>query len=140
RRGAAVTNENRKRNILDEVRRAEQAMKAAEGLVALGLFNDAVSRAYYAAFHMLRAALLSRGVEPKTHAGAIHLFNTELVRAGIFPTSHNRLLGSLQRARELADYDAAVVFGKDDAEAEIVAAGSFIARVIEFLRGEGWLE
>lgn len=133
-----MTDENRRRNIADEVRRAQQALLAARSLIGLSLFNDAVSRAYYAAFHMLRAALLSRGLEPKTHAGAVHLFSSELVRAGVFPTAHNRLLAGLQRSRELADYDAAVEFGKEDAEAELADADAFTSAVLAHLRQEGW--
>jgi uncharacterized protein (UPF0332 family) len=110
-----VTDENRKRNIAAEIERAEQALKAAEALIGLALYADAVSRAYYAAFHYLRALLLARGLEPKSHSGAIHMFNLEFIRGGDLPNSHNRLLGSLQRARELADYDAAVAFAPEDA-------------------------
>ena len=135
-----MTGENRKKNLADEVARSGESMRAAEALVGLGLHADAVSRAYYAAFHLLRAVLLSRGVEPKTHSGAIHLFNTELVRAGLFPTAHNRLLGGLQRARELADYDAAVVFAVEDARAEIDEAHSFCDEALAFLRREGWID
>jgi uncharacterized protein len=134
-----VTGENRRTNLADEVARAHQAMRSAEALHGMALHADAVSRAYYAVFHLLRALLLSRGVEPKTHAGAIHLFNTELVRAGLFPSSHNRLLGGLQRARELADYDAAVAFSAEDAAAEIGEARSFRDAALEFLAKEGWL-
>lgn len=68
-----MTEDNQRRAIRDEVERADQALRAADALLGLGLFADAVSRAYYGAFHLLRALLLSRGVEPKTHAGAIHL-------------------------------------------------------------------
>ncbi len=135
-----MTGDNRRQNIADEVARADQSIRAADALVALGLHADAVSRAYYAVFHILRALLLSRGVDPKTHAGAIHLFNTELVRHGAFPSSYNRLIGGLQRARELADYDAAVRFSGDDAAAEVKEARSFIDVGLAFLAKDGWLE
>ena len=75
-----------------------------------------MSRAYYGAFHALCALLFSRGLEAKSHGGAIHLFNTEFVRTGLLGSSHNRLLAGVQRSRELADYDAAVTFSKEDAE------------------------
>ena len=134
-----MTDENRKRNIADEIARAQQAFQAARALIGLGLYADSVSRAYYGAFHCLRALLLSRGVEAKTHAGAIHLFNTEFIRAGLFPSSHNRLLAGIQRSRELADYDAAVDFSSDDAEACLGDAEAFGADVLARLRGEAWI-
>jgi uncharacterized protein (UPF0332 family) len=129
-----MTSENRKSNIEDELRRARQCIAAAEALLAAGLPSDAISRSYYAVFHVLRALLFSKGVESKSHHGALHLFNTEIVREGLMPSSHNRLLSGLQRARELADYDAAVVFSIDDARAELEAAKLFEAEALAVLQ------
>ena len=93
-----MTDENRKRNVAGELARAEQALQAARALLDLGLHADSVSRAYYGAFPCLGALLFSRGLEAKTHAGAIHLFNTEFVHAGLFASSYNRLLAGIQRS------------------------------------------
>jgi uncharacterized protein (UPF0332 family) len=134
-----VTGDNRRRNIAEEVARAEESLRAAHALRDLGLYADSISRAYYAVFHVLRALILSRDIEPKTHAGAIHLFNQEFVRTGVVASSHNRLLGGLQRARELADYDAAVTFSADDATAECEAATAFRDEMLALLGREGWL-
>jgi len=134
-----VTEENRRRNIADAVARAAQAMNAARALVGLELHPDAISRSYRAVFHLVRALLLMRGVEAKKHAGAIHLLNTEFVRTGSLPSSHNRLLAGLQRSRELADYDAAVTFSADDAAAELADAERFSRDALALLRAEGWL-
>ena len=134
-----MTHENRKRNIADEIARAEQAMQAARALLGLRLHADAVSRAYYAAFQTLCGLLLSRGLEAKTHPGAIHLFNTEFVRPGLFASSHNRLLAGMQRSRELADYDAAVAFSDDDAQAGLRDAETFRHDALTFLRAEKWI-
>lgn len=133
-----MTSDNRRRNIADELARAGEALRAAEALLALGLHPDCVSRAYYATFHHLRALLLTRGAEAKTHAGALHLFNAELVRPGLFPSAHNRLLAGMQRGRELADYDAAVVFSEEDARALLEDARAFARSAREFLDREGW--
>lgn len=134
-----MTNESRKRNIADEVVRAGQALESARALLALGLYNDALSRAYYAVFHMLRAALLSRGVDPKSHSGTLHLYNAELVKPGLVPPTHNRALASLQRSRELADYDAAVAFTEDDATAALADAVAVSDAIRSLLVKEAWL-
>lgn len=76
-------------------------------------------------------------VEPKTHAGAIHLLNVEFIRPGLLPSSFNRLFAGLQRSRELADYDAAVTFSREDAQAEIDAARSFESAALDLLRVGG---
>ena len=114
--------------------------KAGDALIALGLNADAVSRAYYAAFHVARALLLSRGLEARTHSGTIHLLNVEFVRPGIIPSSYNRFFGGLQRSRELADYDAAVQFSAEDAAEELASAHRFEAEVMKVLRAEGWVK
>ena len=134
-----MTGENRRRNVADELARADQALQAARALLGLGLHADSVSRAYYGAFHCLSALLFSRGVEAKTHAGAIHMFNTEFVRAGLFASSHNRLLAGIQRSRELADYDAAVTFSKEDVAGCLRDAEAFRADTVALLRRENWI-
>lgn len=50
-----MTEENRRRNIEDEVARARLALRAVEALLGLGLHADSISRAYYAVFHWIRA-------------------------------------------------------------------------------------
>ncbi|MDX2092448.1 MAG: HEPN domain-containing protein [Kofleriaceae bacterium] len=134
-----MTEELRRTNIRDEIARAEDALKAAEALIPLALFADAISRSYYGVFHALRALAFTRGIEPRTHAGVIHVFNTEFVRTGLFPSSFNRTLSGLQRSRELADYDAAVVFSEPDARAELVDARAFVTAALAWLASEGWL-
>lgn len=134
-----MTEDSRRRNVADELLRGEEALAAAAALIPLKLHADSVSRSYYAVLHHLRAALFCRGLEPKTHAGALHLFNTELVRSGVFASSFNRLIAAAQRGRELADYDAAVVFSAEDASTQLDDARRFAAEVRAFLVREGCL-
>jgi len=135
-----VTGGSRRANLAQEVARATEALSAAEALLEAGLLADSISRAYYSAFHWLRALLVSRGVEPRSHSGALHLFDLELVRTSVFPASCNRLLGALQRARELADYDAAVAFTAEEAAPQLEDARAFAGIARGFLVGEGWIE
>jgi len=46
-----LTNENRKKNIAAEVRRGNETLESAQILLDAGKLADAVSRAYYGAFH-----------------------------------------------------------------------------------------
>ncbi len=64
-----MTLEHQRRHIEAELERAKNALRAAQELHKLGLYSDAVSRAYYAALHYAVALLLTEGVEPKTHGG-----------------------------------------------------------------------
>ncbi len=135
-----MTESNRRLNIADELAAAESSLAAADALAGLTLNADSVSRSYYAAFHALRALLLSEGQEPRTHVGALHLFNVHFVRPGTFPSSHNRLLGGMQRSRELADYSAGIRFSQDDARAQLDDARRFVGEVVAHLAGAGWIE
>jgi len=132
-----MTLDNQRTNIAEELRRSDEALAAAEALLTAGFPTDSVSRAYYAAYHALRALLLSRSLEPRSHSGAIALFARELVRPGHMPSSYSRLLAGLQRSRELADYSAALSFSPDDARAQIEEARSFVAAARDYLRREG---
>lgn len=134
-----MTEENRRRNIADEMRRAQESLRAAEALAGLGLHADSISRSYYAVLHFVRALLLSRGLEAKSHAGVVHLFHSELVRSGVFPPVHNRALAALQRSREFADYDAAVAFTAEDTEASLADARAFATDAIHVLQTTGHL-
>ena len=133
-----MTKDNKKANVQAELERASQSLEAASALLDRGLYADSISRAYYATLHLLRALLFSRGVEPKSHSGALHLFNVELVRTGEVSGSWNRLLAGLQRSRELADYDSAVLFSEEEARAVLTDARSFGDAALEYLRKGGW--
>lgn len=66
---------NRETGIREELSRAESAL-AASMLLAYGGFPlDAVSRLYYSPLFRVRALLLSAGLEPKSHEGALRLLS-----------------------------------------------------------------
>jgi uncharacterized protein (UPF0332 family) len=133
-----VTKENRKKNISIEIARAEESLRAAETLVAAGLNADAVSRAYYAAFHFARALLLTIAEEPKSHGGVDRLVQREFVRTGQMPPEIGLLLSRLQAYRSDADYAADHVFTREAAETELSAAKRFIEHVRRLLQEGKW--
>jgi len=55
---------------MKELTRAKKALLAAKTLLEKGLFEDCVSRAYYAVLHAAKAALFVTGIEPDTRNGA----------------------------------------------------------------------
>ncbi|MBN1674702.1 MAG: HEPN domain-containing protein [Kiritimatiellae bacterium] len=55
-----MTPENSAANAADEAARGDDALRAARVLLEAGLFNDSVSRAYFAAYHYASALLLNR--------------------------------------------------------------------------------
>jgi hypothetical protein len=128
----------RDEHIRAELELCGDALRAAEALLGLGLPNDAVSRAYYAAFHAARALLMTAGLEPKTHRGVMALLNERFVEIGEEQLSS---FARLQTFRAIADYDARARLSASRASAEVASARSFVERsriaLDEALRGAG---
>jgi uncharacterized protein (UPF0332 family) len=75
-----VKEENKKKNMDEELSHAHESLKAARILIDAKFFREAVPKLYYALFHALRALLFTEGLEPKTHEGVSHYFNVHFVR------------------------------------------------------------
>lgn len=122
-----MTGENREENARREGLLGDDALRAARALLDLGLPNDAVSRAYYAAFHYARAVLLAHGLDPKTHRGVVALL--EKSAGGVGWPSRDALsrLARLQTFRAIADYDSRERVSMERAREEVTAAEEFVA-------------
>jgi len=117
-----VIEENRKLNAQAEIEASGEALSAAQALLAVGLLRSAVSRLYYAMFHVVRALVMSRGFDPRTHEGVETLFGLHFVRASVVDLRFGRLFAHLQKFREQADYGP--VLALDAGEVERVRSGS----------------
>lgn len=104
-----------------------------------GLWDDAVSRAYYAAYHIVQAVLFTAGLEARTHEGIHDLFFLHFVRPGVFPRRLTRLLASLQKYREQADYSRAVRFDAEGASDEVAHAREIHDTLCAWLTNGGWI-
>ena len=78
-----MTEDNRKENIRAELVRATEALAAATLLYENGYISDAISRLYYFVLYNVRALLLSKGLEPRSHDGALRLLGLHFVRDGL---------------------------------------------------------
>lgn len=94
--------------------KAKQKLEASRLLLNKEAFDDAVSRAYYAAFHAAHAMLMSEGLTADTHRGLLNLFGLHFVRAKKVSKEMGRYLSNLKDDREVGDYEA---FSSLDSEA-----------------------
>ncbi len=85
--------------------KARRALRTARLNLEDGDADGAVSRAYYAALYLARAALQLAGETPKTHSGTHNRFWQRFVKTGRFPEHLAGLLSYAQEQREAADYD-----------------------------------
>jgi len=76
-----------------------------------GLFTSP-SRLYYYIFYHVRALLLSKGLEPKTHEGSLRLLSLHFVKEGILSNKMSHIFSKLMKFREEADYNPSYVFTK----------------------------
>jgi len=121
-----VTDENKELQARAELEAADDALRAAQALVGLGLVRDAASRAYYAAFHAARALLFRRGLQAKTHGGMLRLFSQHVVAGGDLAPRYNGILTRLQALRGSSDYALAFTMSSDDVAAEVALAGELV--------------
>ena len=122
-----MTHENERTNAREEMSRGDQALQAARELMRLGLYNDAVSRAYYGAYHWARALLFTKGLESKTHRGMIQLVALRFVREKLIDQKAATWLAQLEDAREASDYTASVQFSESETTDIISRAEDFIS-------------
>ncbi len=134
-----MTEDQKRDNIAAEVARGDGALKSAELLLGAGQLADAVSRAYYAAYHYARALLLTVGEEPRTHGGVERLLQRDFVRTGRLTPEVAATLSRLMTLRQNADYVVEYVFTVAMATDQVDTARGFLAAARALLTAEGWL-
>ncbi|MBK6514137.1 MAG: HEPN domain-containing protein [Polyangiaceae bacterium] len=124
-------------DVAREAAHGAQALAAARALFGLRLFNDALARTYYAAFHFATALLLTEGVEPRRHRSLPGLLASHLGGAG-FDASDAARLGRLSTYRDMADYERAFDATEGLVQEALADAETFIAKAERCLRDRGF--
>jgi uncharacterized protein (UPF0332 family) len=106
----------------------------AHRIFEIGLYDDAVSRAYYAMFYAAKAALLSEDVDLRRHSSAVTKFRELFVVTGRVDAEYLRYLGRAQSARERSDYAPFASLSKEGAKEILDAASIFIERIRALLK------
>lgn len=131
-----MTDDEQRTAIGHELRHGRLALDAARQLRDAGLYNDALSRLYYAVFHSTAALLLSAGVEPRRHRSVPGLLGTH------FPTALGAAdLATVARAatyRDLADYERTWEATREIVDQAFGEAEPLIDRVGQLLAQGGW--
>jgi len=109
-----VTEQNRAHAVAEEKRRANDALRAADLLVANELYSDAISRLYYCVLARVRALLLTLDLETRSHEAALRLLSLHFVKAGTLPRETAHVFAKLMKFREEAAYNASYLFTAED--------------------------
>ncbi|MCP9450956.1 MAG: HEPN domain-containing protein [Nitrospira sp.] len=115
--------------------KAREKARVARDLYAKGEWDDAISRAYYAAYHAAQAALLTEGQRADTHKGVVTLFGLLLVKTGKLDKRWGKLLSNLKDDREASDYDALSYLDEETARRAVREADEFVAAVDRYITG-----
>jgi uncharacterized protein (UPF0332 family) len=134
-----VREENKSENIREETARADESMRAAELLFDNGFIRDAVAKLYYSLLYMIRAILLTKGLEPKSHEGALRLFGLHFVKQGVFEAKASHLYSKLMKYRQEADYNPSYMFTSEDYTEFKEEVVILIQKITTRLKEEGYL-
>lgn len=116
------------------VERAGEELRATRKLIEDGLYRIACTRAYYAAFLMTTAVLLTLNVARTKHSGVEAAFHEQFIRGARIESEYGRLYALLRKTREDSDYNDRVIATEDMARQRLADAERFVARLERYLR------
>jgi len=135
-----MSDDDRRAGVALELRHAASALAAAHLLREAGLYNDALSRLYYALFRTMTALLLTEGVEARRHRSLPGLLGTKFAASGLLGASDIALVSRSATYRDLADYERTWEATLSVADAALQEIEPMMARVRAHLVAEGWTE
>jgi len=127
------------RKLADILARARDSSIAGRALFGQGLYADAVSRAYYAAFHAAIALLTAHGKTISSHAVVKATFHKDFVRTGVFNKESGRSFERLFDDRQLGDYSYDAEWTVDRVAHDLDAADTLIDEIERHLKRQGYL-
>ena len=119
------------------IEKSGEKLKVAQKLLSGDEYEDAVSRAYYSAFHAAQAALLTEGLSASSHQGLVNLFGLHLVKTGKFEKRFGKFLANLKDDREQSDYEVFSTIDQETAQQAVKEAKEFLAAVESYLKQAG---
>ena len=122
----SLTNEERKRLVALEMKKARETYEDIGILIAANRLNGAANRMYYAVFHAVCALLINDGHQVNTHKGSHALFSQHYIKTGILPREYGQLYNQLQTMREESDYNCAYDVEIDELQQRIDPARRLI--------------
>lgn len=101
----------------------------AHQICDIHLYDDAISRAYYAMCHAAKVVLLNEGMDLRKHSAAVAKFRELFVITGRVEADYLRYLGRAQAARERSDYAPVFPASREDAAEILATTERFIAEM-----------
>ncbi|MHA1734617.1 MAG: HEPN domain-containing protein [Promethearchaeota archaeon] len=120
------------------LQKAARKLEGSKVLLREGFPDDSASRSYYAVFHAVVAALLSRGADLSKHKHAFILkqFRSQFIDTGELPSNLYSKILRVKADRESADYSVKFWVTKEDASALLEDAKEVVGAISEYLEGD----
>lgn len=115
------------------IKKSERALRAAKEHLERNDPDFASSKAYYVVFHLMQAALLTKGKTYSKHAGVISGFSEQFIKTGTFPPSFGEVIQRLRKDRELGDYGYQLSITFEEASRDVKAAGDIANSLLDYL-------
>ncbi len=112
------------------LKKANNAVSASEALVSEELFDDAISRAYYAMFYAAKALLIRDGViAGSKHSAVVAAFGREYAKTGKMEPRYHQMLIEDFEWRQKADYDVFWHADRETAQGRVSDAREFVSLI-----------
>jgi len=131
--------EELKIEIKQYIKRSEDAIDTVKILIENHKYSDAVSKAYYAMFYAICAALRTKNLDVSKHSGVISLFGLHFVKTGLIDKIHHKRLIKAFNDREVADYRVMKEVIEQVAVQKLDDAHKLIEAIKSFLIETNWL-
>lgn len=116
------------------MKRAKELLNTVPVLLDIGDYNSSVNRAYYAAFHAVKAVEALDNFDSKKHSGLMSYFRQNYIKSGIFDVEYSDILKSLAKYREDSDYNIIIEITADEAKEQYENAKQLVTAVGEYLK------
>lgn len=129
-----MLNEDLKNLSNARIEHAMDCLREAQLLLGGEEYKGAANRAYYAAFHALRAVLILDGFDSKKHSGIIAKFRENYLKTQLFSKEISDYIASLFRVRTASDYDDFYIVSKEESIAQFEKAKSIVEQIEAYLK------
>ena len=99
-----MTEETRDKLVNYRLQTARALFKEVDDLIALGYWNTATNRLYYASYTAISALLIKKGINANSHKGVRVMFSQHLIKTGLFSKDLGVAFNELFNNRHSGDY------------------------------------
>ena len=116
------------------INRAKEILIELDNIIALGYWNTAINRMYYACFYAVSALLSKYDLEVSSHSGIRQKFGENFVKTGKFDKYLAKHFTDLAVKRNQGDYNDFFDFSEESVKELFPLTIEFVSQVIELIQ------